>query len=214
MRDPFDDDVADNYENKDISNDKDNVNSSNTTTQDVSIDKKDISAKPNLESESNTSKLFASDFDIDTLLHDIYKDTKIDFSLDDPIIVSLLANHKFLIDAKIEFEKSLNASKLDLNNSINATLTNGLKIFDERFSAMQKILNDLENQKDHLIAEIYAKSKINIQESIAKQFRNEIIELVKQSSNQNNQIKNYLFGGIVGALFGIAFSIVFIFLLK
>ncbi|EXS49139.1 hypothetical protein J659_4180, partial [Acinetobacter baumannii 1406589] len=75
-------------------------------------------------------------------------------------------------------------------------------------------LNDLEKQKEHLIAEVYAKSKINIQESIAKQFKNEIIELVKTSSNHNNQVKNYLFGGVIGTICGIIFSLMFIFILK
>ncbi|MDC4147546.1 hypothetical protein [Acinetobacter baumannii] len=211
MSDPFDDDVADNIEtnNEVSSNDSKSDDSTHNVTQPMHTAEE---KKPQVDTGQKNN--LASDLEPDSLLHSIYKQTKIDFSLDDPIIVSLLANHKFLIDAKNEFENSLNNASEKLNSSISSTLVNGLKIFDERFSAMQGVLNDLEKQKEHLIAEVYAKSKINIQESIAKQFKNEIIELVKTSSNHNNQVKNYLFGGVIGTICGIIFSLMFIFILK
>ncbi|EXS48666.1 hypothetical protein J659_4203, partial [Acinetobacter baumannii 1406589] len=95
MSDPFDDDVADNIEtnNEVSSNDSKSDDSTHNVTQPMH---KAEEKKPQVDTGQKNN--LASDLEPDSLLHSIYKQTKIDFSLDDPIIVSLLANHKFLID--------------------------------------------------------------------------------------------------------------------
>lgn len=203
MSDPFDDDVADSVEDKKTQN--------NTVSE----------SKPDTEMPTETknevvqeSKNHASSLDENSLLHEIYKQTKVDFRLDDPIIVALLSNHKFLLDAKNEFTNALKSESTKQKEVINDTLKHGLSIFDDRFSALQGTLSELDNRKDQLIAEVYAKSKINIQENIAKQFKKEVAELVKASNTTNNQTKNILLGGVIGSVIGIIFAIMFIFVLK
>lgn len=205
MSDPFDDDVADSVEPEKATVEE------NTP---VAVQAEKVEDKPSITEKSQDSNNHASSFDVNSLLHEIYKQTKVDFRLDDPIIVALLSNHKFLLDAKNEFTNSLKSESSKHKEAINDTLKHGLTIFDDRFSALQSTLSELDNRKDQLIAEVYAKSKINIQENIAKQFKKEIAELVKASNTTNNQTKNMLIGGAIGCVIGIVFAIMFIFVLK
>ena len=183
--DPFADDIADNIK---------------TDSQPEPVAKADPEPVAKADPEPKTiDELFASGGS-NKFLAEIFNDTKIDFSLDDPIIVALLANHRFINQTKELFKRDLNLHSKQFISDIDRSLNGGIKVFDERYIALQKTLDELSKQKEHLIAEVYARSKANIQDTLSKELMNQVKILMKTTTNSNNNVKYMLLGGVGGCL--------------
>ena len=175
--DPFADDIADNIK---------------TDSQPEPVAKADPEPK-------TIDELFASGGS-NKFLAEIFNDTKIDFSLDDPIIVALLANHRFINQTKELFKRDLNLHSKQFISDIDRSLNGGIKVFDERYIALKNTLDELAKQKEHLIAEVYARSKANIQDTLSKELMNQVKILMKTTTNKNNNTKYMLLGAVGGGL--------------
>ena len=199
--DPFADDVADKVEQATGEPEQATAEPEQATAEpeQATAEPEQATAEPEQAHQKNIDELFASGGS-NKLLAEIFNDTKINFSLDDPIIVALLANHRFINQTKELFKRDLKIHSKQITADIDKSLNNGIKVFDERYIALQKTLDELSKQKEHLIAEVYARSKANIQDTLSKELMNQVKILMKTTTNSNNNVKYMLLGGVGGCL--------------
>lgn len=140
---------------------------------------------------------------------DVFTQTGMKITEDDPMVLVMLHNAKILKDAEADLSSNIARLLGQLSDDVKDKHSEGLTEFNNRIKYLENILNKLEDQKSAIVQDVWTKSQDIMYDRTLKTMQKSVDQLMKTSSDKVNNERSILLGALGGIIFGLILGVIF-----